>query len=82
MWSVFKFFFIWFWLGVASVVGWWFLALLTAPPVVTGSHGDPSVSGGALGMFVGFVLAFFMCIPAYFLARPKPDPVPERMYVD
>lgn len=75
MWNTFKFFFAWFWLGVTSVVAWMVLAVWSAPTVVTGSHGGPPVSGVGLGAMVGFVFAFFMCIPAYFIARPKRDPV-------
>jgi len=74
MWNVFKFFFLWFWLGVGSVVAWMVLAALTAPAVVTGSHGGAPVSGQTLGTIAGLICAFFMCIPAYFLARPKRNP--------
>jgi hypothetical protein len=71
MWNIFKFFFVWFWLGFGA----WFLSVVIAPPTVwekvlaNGRHvvkpGDPG------GTVVGLVLGFVMCIPAYFIARPK-----------
>jgi hypothetical protein len=70
MWNVLKFFFVWFWLGVAAFVFCWALAAYTAPPLV----GDPltftAMPGSVLGMVLGCVVAVFMCIPAYFIARP------------
>jgi hypothetical protein len=71
MWSVLKFFFIWFWLSLAVLLGSIALAAYTVSPVV----GDPRtglvVSAGGAGVLLGSALAVFMSIPAYFIARPK-----------
>jgi len=71
MWNVFKFFFVWFWLGFAT----WVVAVVIAPPTVSErvlANGrqqvKPKDAGGAVG---GLVVGFFMCIPSYFIVRPK-----------
>ena len=71
MWNIFKFFFVWFWLGVAAFV----VVVLVAPkpePQVALVHGKRVTMpaehvGGVAGLFLGFT----MCIPAYFIARPR-----------
>jgi hypothetical protein len=71
MWNIFKFFFVWFWLGLASFV----VVVLIAPKpeprieLVRGKQVSiPQSSGaGVVGLFLGFT----MCIPSYFIARPK-----------
>ena len=74
MWNVLKFFFVWFWLGVAAFV----LVVMIAPkpePTVTVVHGKRiTIPENGPGGAVGIVLGFTMCIPAYFLARPKGAP--------
>lgn len=71
MWNIFKFFFFWFWLGVGAVVLFWLFGLTTAPQVVTAPGESVPMTGSSVGMLLGFIVAFFMCIPAYFLARPE-----------
>lgn len=71
MWNVLKFFFVWFWLGVAAFV----LVVLIAPhpePRLILLHGQPmpvpsDFNAGVAGLLLGFT----MSIPAYFIARPK-----------
>ena len=71
MWNIFKFFFVWFWLGV----GTWVLCVELDPPVKSRVElvhrkrvATPEYPGGAL---YGLGLGFLMCVPAYFVARPK-----------
>lgn len=80
MWNVFKFFFVWFWLGVAAFT----VVVLIAPkpePRVALVHGKrvaiPQPSGfGVVGLFFGFS----MSIPAFFIARPKRETVSASVY--
>ncbi len=71
MWNVFKFFFIWFflfWMTFAAVV---FLSPPSPPQFVMlygRSVANPDYYPHG---FPGLVLGFLMCIPAYFIARPK-----------
>jgi hypothetical protein len=73
MWNVFKFFFVWFWLAVAAWVAWMVFAALTAPGGLNGPVGVGAPSGGVVATIAGWITGFFMCVPAYFLARPKRD---------
>jgi hypothetical protein len=71
MWNVFKFFFVWFWLGLATFIVVPLIAPRAEPrvEVVRGKRVTiPENNGAAV---VGFFLGFTMCIPAYFIARPK-----------
>lgn len=71
MWNVFKFFFVWFWLGLVAFI----VVPLIAPKPETrilqtpGKHvtGPREVPDSVMGLFLGFS----MCIPAYFISRPK-----------
>jgi hypothetical protein len=73
MWNVLKFFFVWFWLGVAAFIGAWALAAYTAPTFVVDPRTGIGLPGQMLGLVLGCVLAVFMCIPAYFIARPHTE---------
>jgi hypothetical protein len=80
MWNVFKFFFVWFWLGFAAFA----VVVLIAPkpePRIEVVHGKrvampPEHVAGVAGLFLGFV----MCVPAYFIARPKERSVGAMHY--
>jgi len=80
MWNIFKFFFVWFWLGLAT----WVVCVEVDPPTVrervqaNGRHVvKPKDPGGAI---YGLGLGFLMFIPAYFIARPKRERLPESYY--
>ena len=71
MWNVFKFFFLWFWLAVGAFT----LVVLAAPKPevrVTVVHGKRvTIPGEPVAGVAGLVFGFTMCIPAYFIARPR-----------
>ncbi len=80
MWNIFKFFFVWFWLGVAT----WVICVEVDPPshphfeLVRGKRvAAPQYPGGAV---YGLGLGFLMCIPSYFIARPKGERSGESHY--
>jgi hypothetical protein len=71
MWHTFKFFFVWFWLGlIVFVVGLYLLGV--AHPGVVDTVGKVKHSGPpAPDSVLVVVLPLLMSIPAYFIARPK-----------
>lgn len=71
MWNVLKFFFVWFWLTVASVAAWYWLSVETEPKRLLVQGRYVAAHPGPDGVIPGLIMGFFMCIPAYFLARPK-----------
>lgn len=73
MWNVFKFFFLWFWLAVAALVFWFALIAITTSGPMDAPLVPGSATGGMVAIGLGSVTGFLMCIPAYFLARPKRD---------
>jgi hypothetical protein len=71
MWNVLKFFFVWFWLGLAATV-FSLYVIGSAHPHATASlqrHHPQSASGWEMLLFLG--LPFLMSVPSYFIARPK-----------
>jgi hypothetical protein len=71
MWNVFKFFFVWFWLGVATFLVVPMIAPKTEARVEMVRGRRVTVSPEQGNAVVAFALGFLMCIPAYFIARPK-----------
>jgi hypothetical protein len=71
MWNTFKFFFVWFWLGGISFVVGLFLLGVSHPEVAqtVGKVHRSSAPDPAAVLVV--VIPFLMCIPSYFIARPK-----------
>jgi hypothetical protein len=72
MWHVFKFFFVWFWLGLTVALLVFYFAHLPDPPhpgaVHAAAYNWNAVYRVSLLAWGG---AFFTSIPAYFIARPK-----------
>jgi hypothetical protein len=71
MWNVFKFFFVWFWLGLATFLIVPAIAPKTPPRVEMVRGRQITVTSEQGNAMAGFVLGFLTCIPAYFIARPK-----------
>lgn len=70
MWNVFKFFFVWFWLAVAWAVAG-AIGLVAAGTITNHPTTDTQSPAGAIIFAVVAVAGPLMCIPAYFIARPR-----------
>ena len=71
MWNVFRFFWYWAWLTIGSIVVWLVLAALTAPGGGHASVSPGGPSGFLVATIAGLITGVFMCVPAYYFARPK-----------
>jgi hypothetical protein len=71
VWNIFKFFFVWFWLGLAAFVGVVLIAPKPEPRIAVVHKKQVAVPQSSGAGVVGLFLGFTMCIPSYFIARPK-----------
>lgn len=73
MWHVFKFFFIWFWLGFATFLLGAFLVGSAHPLPARGIARQRALAHTDSRVLWIPIASFFMSVPAYFLARPKEE---------
>jgi hypothetical protein len=71
MWNIFKFFFVWFWLGVSVFLLGAFLVGLAHPGFASGAANPLPHSAPDPTALLVPLASFLMCVPAYFLSRPK-----------
>lgn len=71
MWSIFKFFFLWFWLGVAAFFVGSFIFGVQHPIPAHGVARQRALGHPDHMVLLVPLASFLMCIPSYFLARPK-----------